>query len=41
MSSEHNLCDMLHIKLIRIESLLPFCCLFQCHIYEKELLFQK
>ena len=32
---------MLHIKLIRIERRLPFCCLFQCHINEKELLFQK
>ena len=41
MSSENNSYDMLHIKLIRIKSRLPFCCLFQCHINEKELLFQK
>ena len=41
MSSENHLCDMLHIKLIGIESRIRFCCLFQCHINEKELLFQK
>ena len=41
MSSENHLCDMLHIKLIRTESRIRFCCLFQCHINEKELLFQK
>ena len=41
MSSEKHLCDMLHTKLIRIESRILFCCLFQCQINGKKSLFQK